>query len=71
VGFEPTIPVFERTKTVNALDSAAAVIGAISTEKIIYRQIVIEDGSDKNYFKITLKIQSKPQNCSAGLADVK
>jgi hypothetical protein len=26
VGFEPTIPVFERTKTVRALDGAAAVL---------------------------------------------
>jgi hypothetical protein len=27
VGFEPTIPVFARAKTVHALDRAAAVIG--------------------------------------------
>jgi hypothetical protein len=27
VGFEPTIPVFERAKTVHALDCAATVIG--------------------------------------------
>jgi hypothetical protein len=27
VRFEPTIPVFEREKTVHALDSAATVIG--------------------------------------------
>jgi hypothetical protein len=27
VGFEPTIPAFERTKTVHALDRAATVIG--------------------------------------------
>jgi hypothetical protein len=27
VGFEPTIPVFERAKTVHALDLVAAVIG--------------------------------------------
>jgi hypothetical protein len=27
VGFEPMIPVFERAKTVHALDSAATVIG--------------------------------------------
>jgi hypothetical protein len=30
VVFEPTIPVFEREKTVNALDRAATVIGSIS-----------------------------------------
>jgi hypothetical protein len=27
VGFEPTIPVFERVKTVHALDGAGTVIG--------------------------------------------
>jgi hypothetical protein len=27
VGFEPTIPVFERAKTVHALDRAVTVIG--------------------------------------------
>jgi hypothetical protein len=30
VGLEPTIPVFERAKTVHALDRAATVIGKIS-----------------------------------------
>jgi hypothetical protein len=34
VGFEPTISVFERTKTVHALDRAATVIGY----KIIYKK---------------------------------
>jgi hypothetical protein len=29
VGFEPTIPVFERAKTVHALDRAAPVIGVV------------------------------------------
>jgi hypothetical protein len=28
VGFEPTIPVFERAKTVQAFDRAATVIGS-------------------------------------------
>jgi hypothetical protein len=31
VGFEPTIPVFERAKTVHALERAATVIGICST----------------------------------------
>jgi hypothetical protein len=31
VGFEPTIQVFERAKTVHALDSAATVIGGNNT----------------------------------------
>jgi hypothetical protein len=30
VGFEPTIPVFERAKTVHTLDRVATVIGSIS-----------------------------------------
>jgi hypothetical protein len=29
VGFEPTIPAFERAKTVHALDRAATVIGEL------------------------------------------
>jgi hypothetical protein len=29
VGFEPTIPVFQRAKTVHALDRGAAVIGSL------------------------------------------
>jgi hypothetical protein len=28
VGFEPTIPAFQRAKTIHALDRAASVIGA-------------------------------------------
>jgi hypothetical protein len=35
VGFEPMIPVFERTKTVHALDRAATVIGYYSTTVLI------------------------------------
>jgi hypothetical protein len=31
VGFEPTIPVLERVKTVHALDRAASVIGSSRT----------------------------------------
>jgi hypothetical protein len=31
VGFEPTIPVFERAKTVHVLDRAATVIGIFET----------------------------------------
>jgi hypothetical protein len=31
VGFEPTIPAFERAKTVHALDRADAVIGTATT----------------------------------------
>jgi hypothetical protein len=37
VGFEPTIPVFERAKTVHALDRAATVIGSAETTIAYYR----------------------------------
>jgi hypothetical protein len=36
VGFEPTIPVFERAKTVHALDGAANVIGVIKPRRLKY-----------------------------------
>jgi hypothetical protein len=35
VGFEPTIPVFERAKTVHALDRSATVVGGFCTYKYI------------------------------------
>jgi hypothetical protein len=35
VGFEPTIAVFERAKTLHALDSAVTVIGAIRRHKLM------------------------------------
>jgi hypothetical protein len=34
VGFEPTIPVFEREKTVHALDRAASVIGRMTDSNV-------------------------------------
>jgi hypothetical protein len=33
VGFEPTIPAFERAKTVHALDRTASVIGTVNVYK--------------------------------------
>jgi hypothetical protein len=41
VGFEPTIPVFERAKTVHASDRAATVIGltTLPTVQILQRQV--------------------------------
>jgi hypothetical protein len=45
VGFEPTIPVFERAKTVHALDRAATVIGCRKYSQWIYR------GSKKIHLK--------------------
>jgi hypothetical protein len=45
VGFEPTIPVFERGKTVHALDSAATVIGLVlryTRNFAIYGRIKLE-----------------------------
>jgi hypothetical protein len=44
VGFEPTIPVFERAKTFYALDRAATVIGKdiVDTVKNNNKKLVIE-----------------------------
>jgi hypothetical protein len=36
VGFEPTIPVIERVKTIHVLDGAATVIGNEDTTESIY-----------------------------------
>jgi hypothetical protein len=36
VGFEPTIPAFEREKTVHALDRAATVIGLKSHTSAVF-----------------------------------
>jgi hypothetical protein len=40
VGFEPTIPAFERANTVHALDRAAAVIGCDADSYIIIRNTI-------------------------------
>jgi hypothetical protein len=42
VGFEPTIPVFERANTVYALDRATTVIGALLYTSNISNAIDIE-----------------------------
>jgi hypothetical protein len=55
VGFESTIPVFKRAKTVHALDRAATVIDCISycvkksadTNKEILREFLIYSNSNK------------------------
>jgi uncharacterized membrane protein len=39
-GFEPTIPVFERAKTVHALDGAATVIGLHTLQQYFMKHIV-------------------------------
>jgi hypothetical protein len=46
VGLEPTIPVFERDKTVHASDRAATVIGFLqdSLKKISYQENLDVDG---------------------------
>jgi hypothetical protein len=38
VGFEPTIPAFERAKIVHALDCAATVIGYSATYDLFMRR---------------------------------
>jgi hypothetical protein len=46
VGFEPTIPVFERAKTVHVLDRAATVI---SHKSIYNRKIYFDHDFEKQY----------------------
>jgi hypothetical protein len=38
MGFETTIPAFERTKTVHALDGAATLIGIVCHNHVIFRE---------------------------------
>jgi hypothetical protein len=51
VGFEPTIPTFERSKTVHVLDCAATAIGTLIMGKYIIVTIM----------KMKLKIQKYSQ----------
>jgi hypothetical protein len=53
MGFEPTIPVFERAKTVHALDHAATVIGIETC--ISCKYILSPIKSSKNQTKFTTK----------------
>jgi hypothetical protein len=41
VGFDPTIPVFERAKAFHALDHAAVVIGFLLVESVKYIKTLI------------------------------
>jgi hypothetical protein len=67
VGLEPTIPMFERTKTFHDLDSAATVIG-------IFRERTGHSVESSNYKtlknamtldSVLLVTQLKPQNATA------
>jgi hypothetical protein len=50
VGFEPMIPVFERVRTVHALDRATSVMGNVDalartkTQTVIYRTYYVNSG---------------------------
>jgi hypothetical protein len=39
VGFEPTIPVFERVKIIHVLDRAATVINALTNSSVEYNTV--------------------------------
>jgi hypothetical protein len=52
VGFEPTIPVFERTKTVHALDGAVTLIG--SNSSLLTLICILNDPLHINYIYIGL-----------------
>jgi hypothetical protein len=66
VGFEPTIPMFERAETVHALDRAATVIGASSdieaSNSLSSRQISAQVSVQK--CGIPLISLSPPENCT-------
>jgi hypothetical protein len=55
VGFEPTTPVFERAKTVHALDRSAIVIGL---QRCQYRKLYIVELWEENKLKRTGKMRS-------------
>jgi hypothetical protein len=52
VGFEPTIPAFERAKTVHALDSASTVTGWMwgSCSYLLFSEISLPDVKGRKYF---------------------
>jgi hypothetical protein len=64
VGFEPTIPVFERAKTVHALNLAATVIGGllnrmpkkvINTQSKSYKEMKKKSSKTQNTKKLQIK----------------
>jgi hypothetical protein len=48
VGFEPTIPVFDRAKRIDALDRAANVIGQMVQQSMLLRFVVL----NKNFYNV-------------------
>jgi hypothetical protein len=42
VGFEPTIPVFERAKTVHAFDRETTVIGTYKHRKKLRKNVIVD-----------------------------
>jgi hypothetical protein len=48
MGFEPTIPVFERAKTVHALDRVATVIGHVWYNFLDLNSEVLDSNLEQN-----------------------
>jgi hypothetical protein len=62
VEFKPTIPVFERTKTVLALDRAATVIGTYLSGRVIACQLLFEE--------VKVQYQNSPrENCGQSITE--
>jgi hypothetical protein len=62
VGFEPTTPVFEREKTVHALDRATTVIGKITDIGLHNdedKHMMLSSCQIRNYYKFSSS--GKPQ----------
>jgi hypothetical protein len=64
VGFEPTTPVFERAKTVYALDREVTVIGKSSNQLVnkLFRKLRSHSVSPSAKFYTTVRSGSAPFN---------
>jgi hypothetical protein len=60
VGFEPAIPVFERAKTVHALDCAATVIGTGSTNNLLSLSFFMATHARKQSILAYVKVVNLP-----------
>jgi hypothetical protein len=56
VGFEPTIPVFERAMTVHALDRAATVITGLSSTRAIFTFICMNPTMSQLYYTAPMRL---------------
>jgi hypothetical protein len=65
VGFEPTIPAFERTITVHAINGAATVIGSCGSVSDLYIRKVLGSNLGRNTDYLTGATRGTPQSVQA------